>query len=82
MCENARVHRFEDSDPQIDVFGETAVASLAFAMAYERGGETYRATGRDVWVFARSGEGWLAIYRTMQDLAEEPVSSSDFTERK
>ena len=82
MCENARVHRFDETDRQIDVFGDTAVASLAFTMVYEREGATYRATGRDVWVFSRSGEGFRAIYRTMLDLAEEEVSSIDFTDRK
>jgi ketosteroid isomerase-like protein len=73
MCENARVHGFEESDRQVDVFGETAVASFAFVLVYERNGEKYRSTGRDIWVFSRGDGGWQAIYRTMLDLAEEPV---------
>ena len=73
MCENARVHGFEESDRQVDVFGETAVASFAFVLVYERNGEKYRSTGRDIWVFSRGDGGWHAIYRTMLDLAEEPV---------
>jgi ketosteroid isomerase-like protein len=80
MCENARVHEFEERDRQIDVFGDAAIASLAFTMVYERSGETYRATGKDVWVFSRGGGGWRAVYRTMLDLAEESVSRLDFTE--
>jgi uncharacterized protein (TIGR02246 family) len=82
MCENARVHAFEERDRQVDVFGDAAVASVAFTIAYEREGASYRATGRDVWVFSRREEGWRAVYRTMLDLAEEPLSSFDFTERK
>ena len=73
MCENARVHGFEESDRQVDVFGDAAVASFAFTMVYEREGEKYRSTGRDLWVFSRGERGWRAIYRTMLDLAEEAV---------
>ena len=73
MCENARIHCFEESDRQVDVFGQTAVASFAFTMVYERGGEKYRSTGRDLWVFCHGDEGWTAVFRTMLDLAEEPV---------
>lgn len=72
-CENARVHGFEESDRQIDVSGRTAVGSFAFTMDYERGGKKYRSTGRDLWVFSRGDEGWKAVFRTMLDLAEEPV---------
>jgi hypothetical protein len=73
MCENARVHGFEESDRQVDVFGETAVASFAFTMVYEREGEKYRSTGRDLWVFSLGRDGWKAVFRTMLDVAEEPV---------
>jgi len=73
MCANARVHGFEESDRQVDVFGETAVASFAFVVVYEREGQKYRSTGRDLWVFSRGDGGWKAVFRTMLDLAEEPV---------
>ena len=45
----------------VDVVGETAVVSFAFAMVYERDGASYRATGRDLWVFGQRREtmgGW------------------------
>jgi ketosteroid isomerase-like protein len=73
MCANVRVHGFEESDRQVDVFGDTAVASFAFVLVYEREGQKYRSTGRDLWVFSRDGAAWRAVYRTMLNLAEEPV---------
>lgn len=73
MSESARVHGFEESDRQVDVFGDTAVASFAFVLVYEREGQKYRSTGRDLWVFSRDGAAWRAVYRTMLNLAEEPV---------
>jgi hypothetical protein len=73
MCENAQVHGFEESDRQVEAFAETAVASFAFTIVYERDGEKYRSMGRDLWVFSRVDEDWKAVFRTMLDLAEEPV---------
>ncbi len=73
MSESARIHGFEESDRQVDVFGDTAVASFAFVLVYEREGKKYRSTGRDLWVFSRDGAAWRAVYRTMLNLAEEPV---------
>jgi uncharacterized protein (TIGR02246 family) len=74
FCTNAQVHAFEEHDHQIDVIGSTAVASFAFTMTYERNRQRFRSTGRDVWIFARSGTEWLAVWRTMLDVAEEPVA--------
>ena len=73
FCENAIVHDFRLDDEQIDVAGETAVVSLRYEMLYERSGKRYRATGRDLWVFERDGPAWLAVWRTMLDLDENPA---------
>jgi hypothetical protein len=73
--ESARVRGFDPDEPQIDVVGETAVVSLGFVMVYEREGRSYRSTGRDLWVFAREDTRWLATWRTMLDLTDDPVES-------
>ena len=71
--ENARPHHFEESDRQVDVRGSAAVASFAFDVTYEREGQKYRSTGRDLWVFAKEEGQWLAVWRTMLDMAEAPA---------
>ncbi len=73
FCTHATIHEYREQDSQIDVYGDTAVASFAYEMVYERSGQLYRATGRDLWVFARQHGTWLAVWRTMLDLAERPV---------
>lgn len=72
FCENARVHAFEERDHQIDVVAGAAVASFAFTMVYERDGQRYRSTGRDLWILAREGDAWLATWRTMLEVTDEP----------
>ena len=73
FCSGARVESFEESDTQVDVVGRSAVASFAFSMVYEQGGARFRSTGRDLWIFEREGEEWLAVWRTMLDVTDEPV---------
>ncbi len=73
FCTNARVVSFQERDHQADDVAGTAVASFAFDMVYQREGSQYRSTGRDLWVFARTDSGWLAVWRTMLDLREEPA---------
>jgi len=71
FCANARVIEYEESDENIDVIGDSAIATFRFRMLYERA--TYRedSAGRDLWVFRKQGDRWIAVWRTMMELAEE-----------
>jgi ketosteroid isomerase-like protein len=73
FCENAIVHGFRQDDEQIDIAGTTAVVSFRYEMLYERAAKRYRVTGRDLWVFEKSGPAWLAVWRAMLDLDENPA---------
>jgi hypothetical protein len=67
----AAIHGFDETS-QVDA-RRAAIASFAFAVVYERAGERYRSTGRDLWVFSRADGVWRAVYRTMLDVSEEPL---------
>ena len=71
FCENAKVQEFHDHDHQTDIAGHTAVATFQYEMVYERSGERYRSTGRDLWVFQSEGDAWIAVWRTMLEMREE-----------
>jgi hypothetical protein len=73
FCSNARVHSYREDDAQIDVVGDTAVMSYTFEMLYERSGDKYLATGRDLWVFSQHDGQWLGAWRTMLDVVEKPA---------
>jgi hypothetical protein len=72
FCGNATIHEYREADHQTDVIGDTAVTTFTYEMVYERAGQRSRASGRDLWVFAREGGEWIAVWRTMLDLAEQP----------
>ena len=69
FCQNARIHQFREHDQQIDLAGDTAVVTFRYDMIYERSGERYHSTGRDLWVFRNEGE-WIAVWRTMLEMEE------------
>ena len=71
FCTTATVREYDPSELSIDVVGDTATASFRFSMVYERGGISYRATGRDLWMFGQQGGEWRATWRTMLDTHEE-----------
>lgn len=71
FCENARVHEFQDHDYQTDVVGDTAVVTFRYNMLYERSGERYRASGRDMWIFHDQDGSWIAVWRAMLDMQEQ-----------
>jgi ketosteroid isomerase-like protein len=70
---NAKVHAFEKPETTASEVGDTGVVCVRFEMVYERGGARYRSTGRDLWVFQRAGDGWIAVWRTMLDLTDDPA---------
>jgi ketosteroid isomerase-like protein len=71
--QSARIHEFRDHDYRVDVAGKTAVVSFRYEMVYERSGERYHASGRDLWVFENKRNGWIAVWRAMLDMDEKPA---------
>src|SRR5215472_17472550 len=77
----ARLLEYREGEVQIDGAEDAAVAQVPFEMAYEREDRRWRSTGWDVWVFARRGGRWWAIWRTLQGLAEQPADAGSTEEK-
>jgi hypothetical protein len=73
FCDSAHIVDYERGHTDVDLTASTATVSFLFSMIYERGGARWRSTGRDIWVFAKTSEGWRAVWRLMLDLAEAPA---------
>lgn len=67
---NAAISEFREQDQQVDVVGETAVVTYRYEIVYERSGQRYHGSGRDVWVFELKAGKWLAVWRTMLEIHE------------
>ena len=62
---NVKIQSFKDSDYQVNVWEDTAVASYRFQGKMETGGEIFRDAGRDLYVFTRKKGEWKAVWNSM-----------------
>jgi ketosteroid isomerase-like protein len=74
FSKSARVLQYGESNQNVEVVGDTAIVTFEFQMTYERGDYRGLSKGRDCWVFARDDDRWLAVWRTMMDVSDNPVA--------
>jgi ketosteroid isomerase-like protein len=65
FTDQAHVRSFEPRDAEIDVFGETIIASYRYKILYEMDGETFNEDAGDLLVFIKENDSWLVVWRTM-----------------
>lgn len=65
FIDNAHIANFRSDEPDIDVWGNTALAFYEFEITYKMKEKEYHETGRDVFTFSRTSESspWLAVWR-------------------
>lgn len=57
----ARIHRWEEVDPVIHVYGDSAVVAYYFDMSFDMGGNTINMGGRDMFFFVKEDGKWWAV---------------------
>ena len=72
----SRLRSYREERRTIEGGPSAALAEIAFDMIYTRAGSDWRSHGIELWALERRAEGWVAYWRTMQELTEEPVSGS------
>jgi Domain of unknown function (DUF4440) len=70
----SRLRSYREDRRSIDGGASAALAEIAFDMTYARAGSDWRAHGVELWALERRPEGWVAFWRTMQELTEEPAT--------
>ena len=65
FAREARVRRFEPDTAEIDVFGDTAVATYRYRIVYRMDGRDYDEQGGELLVFLNGMQGWRVAWRTM-----------------
>jgi uncharacterized protein (TIGR02246 family) len=71
FMERVTLTAYREESPQVDVWGDTAVVSYHWEMAWLAGGVANAESGHDVFVFRRGPHDdagrspWLAVWRTM-----------------
>lgn len=65
FIKQATIGAFSQDEPEIQVTGDTAVATYGWTIMYTLEGKQYTEPGHDVFVFQRTNGKWLAIWRAM-----------------
>jgi ketosteroid isomerase-like protein len=61
FVDTARIHRWEESDPVIHVYGDSAVVAYNFDISFDMGGQTISMGGRDMFFFVKEDGRWWAV---------------------
>jgi len=61
----AAIKDFEESELNIHIWNDTAVAHYKFTIAYEMEGRDHLDSGCDLFVFNKSEGKWIAVWRTI-----------------
>lgn len=61
FSQSAHIHRWEEVDPVIHVYGDSAVVAYYFDMSFDMGGQTVNMGGRDMFFFVKEGGRWWAV---------------------
>ena len=73
---SSRLSSYREERRSIEGGQTAALAEIAFDMTYTRAGTDWRSHGIELWALERRGSGWIAFWRTMQELTEEPAAEA------
>src|SRR5262245_5329215 len=65
FIQQTAILEYQESDPDVDLYGDTAVVVCPWKITYELKGQKYGEQGRDLLVLVRSESGWLVAWRAV-----------------
>lgn len=71
----ARIHRWREMEPRIDLYGDAAVVTYYFDMSFDMGPQKVEMGGRDMFFFVREGGRWLAVADQFSPYPQAPATT-------
>jgi hypothetical protein len=59
----AHILEYKESEPEIHIWGTTAIAWYNYEMNWKMNGDSYEESGKDLFVFTSESGKWMAIWR-------------------
>ncbi len=63
FIDQAEVTDYAESEPEIHIWGTTAIAWYNYEMSWKMNGDSCQESGKDLFVFTSESGKWLAIWR-------------------
>ena len=61
FADTARIHHWEETDPAIHVYGESAVVAYYYRIRFDMSGQAFDMEGRDMFFFIKEKGRWWAV---------------------
>jgi len=61
FARSVKIHSWKETDPKVQIFGNTAVVTYYFDMAFGLAGQTIHMEGRDMFTLIKENNKWLVI---------------------
>ena len=61
FAQSAQIHRWEELEPDVRLYGDTAIVTYYYDMSFDMDGERYDMGGRDMFVLVKENGRWWAV---------------------
>lgn len=61
FARSAQIHRWEEIEPQVQLYGDTAIVTYYYDMTFDMNGENFTMGGRDMLVLVKENGRWWAV---------------------
>lgn len=61
FADAATIHAWRETDPKIQIYGNTAIATYYYEITFDLDGKRYEEGGRDLLVLVRENGKWLVV---------------------
>ena len=61
FAQSAQIHRWEELEPDVKFYGDTAIVTYYYDMSFDMDGERYDMGGRDMLVLVKENGRWWAV---------------------
>ncbi len=65
FVENSELIALKQNEMMIDIYEDTAIAAYLFNIRYRLEDEFFEESGKDMFVFRKYNDKWLAVWRTI-----------------
>ena len=71
FARSAQIRRWEEIEPQVQLYGDTAIVTYYWDLAYEMDGESASFGGRDMFVLVKENGRWQAVADQFSNFPEQ-----------
>ncbi len=61
FAQNTKIHFYKETNPKIDIYGDTAIVTYYYDMSFDMAGQTINTGGRDMMILVNENGEWRVV---------------------